>query len=291
MAAVTVPGYHPAPPPPAPARPRRRWWLTAITVAWALVLTGFAVWSVRNDPPTVPEQRDIAQALPVLRQATGSVLAAADAANRTVTLGELQFDRDCALTPVREGVEASREVTVRVRAGELPGALEEIARALPAGYAATARHNAAGTRYGLRADAGAFVGVETTADADAKVFTLLVSTGCRPLADGVDLSPAPVPATDLPAALTAAVQALKGSPAGATSTEVACPSGGRTARTVTTAELATPDDLGLALRDVVAGAVVVQADPQARAYRAGDTSVVVLAGDGTLRVSATTGCR
>lgn len=291
MAAVTVPGYHPAPPPLATPRRPRRWWLTGIVVAWALLLTGLAVWSVRNDPPTVPEQRDIAEALPVLQEATGVLLAAADAGDRTVTLGELRFDRDCALTPVREGVEASREVTVRVRAGQVPTALREIAGALPAGYAATARHNAAGTRYGLRADAGAYVAVETTADADATLFALRMSTGCRPLADGVDLAPAPVPATEIPAALTAAARALKASPAGATSTEVGCPGGGRTARTVTTAELAIPGDLGQSLREVVAGAVVVQADPHARAYRTGDTSVVVVESGGIARISATTGCR
>ena len=293
MAAVTLPGYHPAPPPPAAQRPRRRWWLIGIVVTWALVLTGLAVWSVRNDPPTVPEQRDIADALPVLQEATGFMLAAADAGDRAVTLGELRFDRDCALTPVREGVEASREVTVRVLAGQVPEALKEIASALPAAYAATARHNAAGTRYGLRADAGAFVAVETTADSDARSFTLRASTGCRPLADGVDFSPTPEPVApgEFPAALTAAVRALKGVPAGATGTEVACPGGGRTARTVTTAELATPGDLGQALLGVVAGAVVVQADPHTRAYRTGDTSVVVLDSAGTGRVSATTGCR
>lgn len=290
MAAVTIPGYHFAPPPPA-ARPRRRWWLIGIVVAWALVLSGLAVWSVRNDPPTVPEQRNIAEALPVLQEATGAMLAAADAGNRTVTLGELRFDRDCALTPVRAGVEATRDVTVRVRAGDVPAALEEIARALPAGYAAAARRNAAGSRYGLRADAGAFIAVDTTADADATVFTLRASTGCRPLAAGVDLAPEPVPATEIPPALTAAVRALRAVPAGVTSTEVACPGGGRTARTVTIAELAAPGDLDQALRGVVAGAVVVQSEPHTQAYRAGDTSVVVTDSAGTARVSATTGCR
>lgn len=289
MAAVTVPGYHPAPPPPAARRPRR-WWLIGVVVVWALVLAGLAVWSVRNDPPTVPEQRDIAQALPILQRATGAVLVAADAADRVVTLGELTFDRDCALTPVWEGVEASREVTVRVQAGRLAGALEAIARALPADYAAAVRHNDARTRYGLRADAGELVGVDTTADADATVFTLLVSTGCRPLADGVDLDPAPVAATEVPPAFTAALRALGASPEGATSSEVACPGGG-TARTVTREELAAPADLGQALRSVVSGTAVVQSEPHAWAYRAGNVSVVVSDSEGSARVSATTGCR
>jgi hypothetical protein len=289
MAAVTAPGYHPAPPPPAARRPRR-WWLTGVVVVWALVLAGLAVWSVRNDPPTVPEQRDIGQALPILQRATGAVLVAADAADRVVTLGELTFDRDCALTPVWEGVDARREVTVRVQAGRLAGALEAIARALPANYAAAVRHNDARTRYGMRADAGELVGIETTTDANATVFTLLVSTGCRPLADGVDLDPAPVAATEVPPAFTAALRALGASPEGATSSEVACPGGG-TARTVTRDELTAPADLGQALRSAVSGTAVVQSDPHAWAYRAGNVSVVVSDSEGSARVSATTGCR
>jgi hypothetical protein len=287
MAAVTVPGYRPAPPPPAA---RRRWWLTGVVVAWALLLAGLAVWSVRHDPPTVPEQRDIADALPVLQRATGFTLAAADGTDRTVTLGELTFDRDCALTPVRKGVEATREITVRVQPGQVPGALRDIARALPAEYAATARHNQAGTRYGLRADAGEFVSVDTTADSDATIFTLLVSTGCRPVAVGVDLDPAPRAATEVPPAFTAAVRALPATAVRATTTEVTCPGGG-TARTVTADDLTAPADLGRALREAVAGDVVVQAEPHAWAYRAGDVSVVVSDSDGRARVAATTGCR
>jgi hypothetical protein len=260
-------------------------------VAWALALAGFAAWSVRNDPPTVPEQRDIAEALPVVERATGAVLAAADAAGRVVTLGGLSFDRDCALTPVRDGVEASREVTVRVAAGALPATLDAIARGLPAEYAAAVRKNTAGTRYGLRADAGEFVGVDVTADRDATVFTLLVSTGCRPLADGVDLAPAPRAATEVPAEFTAAVQALRSTAAGATSSEVTCPGGGRTARTVTVDDLPAPADLGRAVQSLVADTVVVQADPQAWAYRAGDVSMVISDSGGSARVDATTGCR
>ncbi|MFI7541357.1 hypothetical protein [Actinoplanes sp. NPDC049599] len=288
---MTAPAYHPAPPPPAAPRPRRRWLLTAIVVAWALLLAGFAAWSVRKDPPTVPEQRDIAEALPVVQRATGAVLLAADAADRVVTLGELSFDRDCALTPVRDGVEASREVTVRVRAGALPATLDAIARALPAEYAATVRQNTAGTRYGLRADAGEFVGVDATADAGATVFTMVVSTGCRPLSDGVDLAPAPVAATEVPAEFTAALRALTPTAPSATSTEVACPGGGRTARTVTADDLPAPADLARAVRGLVADAQIVQADPQAWAYRVGAVSMVVSASAGSARVAATTGCR
>jgi len=291
MAGVTVPGYSYVTPPPVVGRRRPRWWLVAVVVAWALALAGFAVWSVRNDPPTVPEQRDIAAALPVLERATGVLIAAADADDRAVALGELEFDTDCALTPVRAGVEASREVTVRVRADQAPAALEAIARALPQDYAAAVRHNKAGTRHALRADAGEFVAVDGAADANATVFTLRATTGCRPLASGVDLAPAPVVATELPTAFRDVVRALGVTTAGATSSTVACPAGGKTAQTVTAEDLAAPVDLGRSLRDVVAGAVIVQADPHVWAYRIGPVSVVVGDGAGQARVTVTTGCR
>lgn len=287
---MTSPGYSYAPPPPVGERPERRWWLIAIVAAWSLLLAGFAAWSVRNDPPTVPEQRDIAEALPVLQRATGFMFAAADAADRAVILGDLEFDQGCAITPVRAGVEASREVTVRVRADQAPATLDAIAMALPKGYAAVVRHNKAG-RHALRADAGEFVAVEAAADSFATVFTLRASTGCRPFASGVDLRPAPAPATETPGAFGDALKALGAAGAGATRTEVACPAGGRTARTVTADDLAAPGDIGRSLQGVVAGTVIVQADPQVWAYRAGDVSVVVSDNEGRARITATTGCR
>ncbi|MEV4635983.1 hypothetical protein AB0J80_01395 [Actinoplanes sp. NPDC049548] len=266
---------------------KRRWW--PVVAVWALVVAGVAVWSVRHDPPTVPEQRDIAAALPVVRKAVGAVVAAADGPDRAIEIGALRFDRDCGLTPVRAGVEALQEVTVRVRADQAPGVLDSIARALPPEYAPAIRHNDADTRHVLRADAGEFVGVDATADAGSSVFALRVSTGCRPLANGVDLAPSPPPAGEPPAAFSAAMQAL-GANAAATSVEVACPNG-KTAATVTAAGLAAPKSLGRALRDVVAGALVVQADPHAWAYRAGEVSVMVSDSEGAARVSATTSCR
>lgn len=268
---------------------KKRWWLVAVVAAWAVLLAGLAVWSVRHDPPTVPEQRDIADALPVFQRAAGAVVAAADGPDRAVEIGALQFDRDCALTPVRDGVEASQEVTVRVRADQAPTVLDSIARALPKAYAPAIRHNAQNTRHVLRADAGEFVGVDATADDDSTVFALRVSTGCRPVAAGVDLDPAPRPATAPPAAFAAAMKALRAS-APATGVQVTCPNG-KTAATVVATGLAAPADLGGALRDAVAGGLVVQADPHAWAYRAGEVSVMVSDSAGVARVSATTACR
>ena len=286
MAAVSLPAAPAYVPPPPPERHPTRWWLVAIVVAWALLLTALAVWSVRRDPPTVPEQRDIAEALPVLYRAAGAVVQAADGPDRVIEIGEITFDRDCALTPVRGGVEAIQDVTVRVRADEAFGVLDSIARALPAAYQPAVRHNDDDTRQVLRADAGEFVGVEAEVDATSTSFALRISTGCRATADVATAGVAHVP----PPAFEAVARALGGTDEVPDEVSVPCPNG-KTATTFTTEGLKAPQDLGAALREVTAGALVVRAEPHAWAYRTGEVSVVVDDGDGSARVRATAGCR
>lgn len=286
---MTLPAYS-YPPPPAPAKRKRRWWLVAIVTAWAIVVAVVAVWSVRHDPPSVPDQRSIKQALPYLERATGAMLAAADADGRAVVLGDLVFDRGCRITPVRAGVQASREVIVHVRADQAGPAFDAIAAALPADFHGQARHSPQGTRHDLYADAGGFVAIDATARTDDTVFTLTASTGCRPMADGVDLSPADSPATSTPAGYGKAVHAMGADQAKATQLQVSCPDGG-TASTVISGNLPAPTDLGKALEGLVPPTAVVQADPHNWAYRDGDVSIVVDETDNTARVSATTGCR
>ena len=286
---MTSPAYY-FPPPPPPVRRKRRWWLVAVVAAWAVVVAVVAVWSIRNEQPSVPEQRTIKQALPYLESATGAMLAAADGNGRAVVLGELVFDRGCRLTPVRAGVQATREVTVHVRSGQLGPAFDAIAAALPATFKAQAKHSPEGTRHDLYADAGGFVAVDATARADDTVFAVRASTGCRPPADGVDLSPTDPPAATVPPAYTRAVSALGSAGAAATERTVTCP-GGASARAVFSGELGEPGNLGGALAGLARPAAVVQADPHDWAYRDGDVSIVVDGSAGQVRVSATAGCR
>ncbi|GAB1643357.1 hypothetical protein [Krasilnikovia sp. MM14-A1259] len=286
---MTLPAYPPAAPPPA-TRPPRRPWLRAVAAAWAVLLAGLVVWSVRHDPPTVPEQRDIAHALPFLDAAAGALVAAADGDGRAVVLHSTQFSRDCHVTPVRPGVEAVREVTLRVRADGAAPALDAVAKALPAGYHAQVHRSSTGNRLELYADAGGFVAIEARTPGDATVVTLRASTGCRPLAHGVNLNPTDPPVSEPTPPYAAAVRAVgPADTAAGTVTEVACPDGG-TARTVTSGPVPAPGDLERALQPVTAGAHLVQAEPQAWAWRTGGTSVVVTVSDGTARVSTTTGC-
>jgi hypothetical protein len=291
MAAVSAPGYpYLAPPPPAPpARPRRRWPLVLVA-AWIVVLGGLAFWSVRHSPPTVPDQRSIAQALPVLQRAAGALAAAADGPDRVVVLGPVRLDPGCRITPIRHGVEGTRAVTVTVQAGGANKALSEIAAALPPGYGATVRTSNAGRLLGLEADAGGYVAVDARTPANAQSFTLEASTGCRPAADTAHVAPDPV-APGPPGALTAALRVLAPTtdPVIPRVVSLSCPTG-TAAGTYTVDNLPAPRDLGLALQPAVTGATVIRSDPDDWAYRVGRASVVVSEDGGRVSVEATTDC-
>ncbi len=287
MTAVTAPPYVYPAPPPEPPPTRRRPWLVGLVAAWIVAVAGLGWWSVRSDPPTVPEQRNVAEALPVLERATGVLLAAASAGpDRAVVLGDLRVSDDCNLTPVRGGVEATREVTLHVAPDRALPVLEAIAAALPADYGAEAAASSGGRRVGLQADAGGFVAIDAVADSSAQVVQVAVSTGCRPRADvAVPAIGAPEP----PAAMRATLAALGGD-GEARATMTPCPDGG-VGRTYTVDGVPAPRDLGRSLQGVVAGATVVRAEPAGWAWRTGPESVVVLKNGAALRVSVTTSCR
>jgi hypothetical protein len=285
MTCVTVPGYSWGAPPAAP--PRRRWKQTAAIVVWAALLGVLAIWSSAHDPPTVPEQRNIAQAMPVLQQATGAVLAAASGPGRAVVLGKTKLSDGCRITPVRTGVEATRDVTMYVQADQARQGLDAVARGLPASYGAGVARAGKGARVALHADAGSYVAIDADTLATSQVVTLEVSTGCRPAATTV-LDLADPPAGGPPLAYTSALRAL-GVAGETTVTAVRCPAGG-TAATYTVERRSSPIDLSRSLEPALGGATVVRADPDGWAYRTGSDSVVVLRDGSTLHLSATTPC-
>jgi len=260
-----------------------------VVVAWIVAVAALGWWSVRTDPPTVPEQRDIADALPVLERATGALFAAATADDRAVVLGDLRVSRNCTVTPVRGGVEASRDITVYVQADQALKALEEIAARLPADFRAEAGASSGGRRVGLYADAGGFVAIDAAADSTTQVLQLRVSTGCRPSADDADLDSKLPSATQLPDSLRRALAALGSDDYVATVQEVACPDGGA-GRTYTVDGVPAPRNLGRSLEPVIEDATVVRAEPAGWAYRTGTDSVVIVKDADSLRVSVTTAC-
>src|SRR3954454_8736702 len=180
MAAVTGPQVSWTPPPPVGQKRRRRGWLVGIVAGWIVGVAGLGTWAVWHSPATVPEQRDIAQAVPELQRAAGVVYAAADGDGRVVVLGELELIGDCRITPVRHGYIAARDLTVYVREGDARPILDAIAGALPEAYQAEVSRSRGGTRLGMHADAGNFIGIDTALDATTKTITLRLTSGCRP---------------------------------------------------------------------------------------------------------------
>ncbi len=278
---------HSYPPPPAGSSQRRRWWLAGLVGVWIVILGGLAIWSVGNAAPTVPEQRDIAQAVPELQKAAGVVFAAAAGPGRAVVLGKLAVVEGCRITAVRDGAVAARDIAVHVRAGEARVAVEAIAAELPASYAADVAVGRAGTEVSLHADAGSFIGIDADAKTAAEVVTIRVSTGCRPL--GADeAEPAADPSAGPEPDALAAVLARLGASSGETVdvSAVACPAGG-VAGTYVVDDVAAPVDPARRLSGVPGA---VRSGPDVWAYRTGSDSVVVVRDDSRLRVEVSTDC-
>lgn len=283
MNGVVAAGQAPPTGPDRPASPRR-WlpWLLAATVAWAVLLAALTWTSVRDDPPTVREQRSLAEAGPVVDRAVGELVAAA---GDTAVLTPPEIERGCRVTPFADGAVLTRGVDVFVPVGLERALLERVADRLPERWRAGVRVTSDdGPR--LRADAGEFVTVSGGIEADGRV-RLTADTGCRPVGDGY-AAPA-VGADDEQAdALAAALRAL-GAPADPAPTLVVapCPAGGA-ARTARVAAVPAPPSPATALAPVARPPLLDTA--QAYAYRHGAVIVVAdLAGDRVV-VSANTGC-
>ncbi|MCX4389240.1 hypothetical protein OG777_20235 [Micromonospora peucetia] len=279
---VQAAGQAPPTGPDRPASARRWWrWLLAATVAWAVLLGALTWISVRDDPPTVREQRSLTEAGPVVDRAVGELVAAA---GDTAVLTPPVVDRGCRVTPFADGADLSRGVDVFVATGGERTLLEQVADRLPADWRAGVRATSDGPR--LRADAGEFVTVSGRVEGDGRV-RLTVDTGCRPVGDGYAV-PAIGAAGAEADALAEALRTL-GGPAGPAPEPVAAPCpGGGTARTVRSAGVPAPASPAAALAPVAR--VPVLDGPQAYAYRRGPVTVVAdLSGD-RIVLSATTGC-
>ncbi|MFI7603793.1 hypothetical protein ACIBTV_01570 [Micromonospora sp. NPDC049366] len=284
MSGAVQAGYAPpsGPHAPAPARARRRWLLVA-TVAWALLLALLTWLSVRDDPPTVREQRSLAEAGPVADRATGE-LAAAAGPTALVELTPPQLDRGCRVTPFADGAALTRGVEVTVPQGGERELLDRIAERLPAAWRAGVRLTPDGLR--LRADAGEFVAVDGRPAGEGRI-RLTVRTGCRPLGDGYP--PATGPAGAEAVALADALRAL-GQPAQAAPQLVSAPCpGGGVARTARVDGLTTSTGLAAALGPLAAGGPALDT-VDTYAYRVGPLIVLATTAAGSPRVSATAPC-
>ncbi|MET8281258.1 hypothetical protein [Micromonospora sp. NPDC005174] len=250
---------------------------------WALLLAGLTWLSVRNDPPTVREQRTLAEAVPVVERAVGELVRAAGTAG-LLELGPARVSAGCRVTPLADGARLRREVGVLAPAGTERTVLTAIADRLPATWRAGVGPGLDGPE--LRADAGEFVAVEGRPTGDGRL-RLTVDTGCRPPGAGYEPAPATAAGPEA-AALTAALTALNRPADGAPELVTApCPDGtlARTARSAAGSGPATASALA-----PLAGGNPLLDNPPVYAYRAGDATVLAEFGPDAARVAATVGC-
>ncbi|MDG4768229.1 hypothetical protein O7632_29680 [Solwaraspora sp. WMMD406] len=285
-------GAYPPQPPAVPPPPRwRRWALAGAAVLWIALLAGLAVVSTGEDAPTVREQRGIDEARPVADRSVADLATAIGAAG-VIEIGPEEIVEGCRITPIRPGAQLTRMLTAYTAPDDGPALLDQIARRLPARYAARTRQNSPDD-VRFVADAGEFVSVRGQLVGPGVVH-LRISTGCRPQpsqpvdddAPTADTVPQSHPGTLL--AALGADQVEVTPPA-----VVPCPAGGwlrtRVATGVTSPEAA--EWIGEALDSLARPDTTVLSD-QAPLFvqRDGLGGVVVEADGGEVRAVVTTGC-
>lgn len=270
--------------------PTRRWgrWLLAGTAAWAVLLLGLSYLSMRNDEPTVREQRSLTQAAPVVNRAIGELVAAAGP-EPVLEMSAPRVAAGCQVSVLRDGATLERTVAMRTPPELAPALLDRLADRLPAQFRAGVRTGPDGTARSLRADAGEFVLIEGGIT-EPGLVTLTATTGCRPASSDLLIGENAIglPIDAEPDRVLTALGATDVNPGERVS--VGCPGGGA-AYTVWATGLspaaAPPPNETLS---TLAGTVVATDEPELYAYRDGPLSVVVTAVAGDLRVAVTTDC-
>ncbi|MGI5246961.1 hypothetical protein [Dactylosporangium sp. CA-139066] len=260
---------------------KRRWIVTGV-VAWAVVVTGFALYSSLEGTPTAREQTTIADALPTVDAALGHVYAALDPQASVAVLGGYRrAEMSCRVTSAREGTRFTRELIVYVHKAAEGPTLDRVKGALPASYQASVAHH--DDEHLLTADAGNFVAVHG-ASYGPGVLRFTADTGCRPQnAPVVEATPASQNANRAP---VEAVLSTLGTTASQWRTHrLTCPDGGA----LWTVEAVTTGD-GAKARATVPAAAIILDQEKTFAYRAGAAGVSFRTEDGNLVVASTAGC-
>lgn len=261
-------------------RAGRRWLIGGALAAWAVLLVGIGGYSAFHDRPTWKDQTTVAQAHRTLDAATGEVIRAAGAAV-VPALDGYEITAPCRITPARDGISVRRTIRLFTRAGAEVDLLSRIRSGLPPAYQADGpdprTHN-------IYADAGNYVALRG-GPGDPGEVRLRLSTDCRPGTDPTLTTPVDDGAGRQP--VQRALDLLGVSGAEWRADEAPCPGGGQ-ARTVQAEAKAT----GVLLDKALAKhpGIEVLAEPQRYAYRDGTAGVAVRASEGTLTITATTGC-
>lgn len=145
----------------------RKWWL--IGGAWALLLLGLGAWSALSGQATVRDQSPIGTGKKTIDRVVGQVEGTVPAGWQ-LSDGGYQ-ESGCRITPWRDGVEASRTLTLSGPAGAEEETLSKVASTFDG-----ARVNNGESFYH---DAGDFVAVRGRVTG-AGTVGIQLSTGCRP---------------------------------------------------------------------------------------------------------------
>lgn len=148
------------------------WWV-AVT-GWLATLLLLGVWSAASSPATVREQRDIVAAKEVIDTVVGQVSGQLPAGWNFFDDG--YQDEACRVTVVRDGIAATRTLSLSGPAGTESDAVSRVASGLDG---ATLRPGS-GPPDGFFFDAGEFVSVRARVAGPGSVVIVL-KTGCRPV--------------------------------------------------------------------------------------------------------------
>ncbi|GAB4060322.1 hypothetical protein [Catellatospora paridis] len=161
-----------AAPQPQPTPPARRYLWPALVAAWAVLLVGLAVWSARNDPPSLRDQTTAASAKATIEEIVGQVTARVPAGATIQDKG--YAEKACSLSAARDGVSLVRTLTVSGPVGDESGTIVSLAAALPDAVTRPAD----GPKEGFYFDAGNYVAVRGKVTGEGTV-TVDLSSGCR----------------------------------------------------------------------------------------------------------------
>jgi hypothetical protein len=263
--------------------PKRRRWLLAATLAWAVLIAGLAVYAVRRGQSTIRAETSVAAALPTVDRVIAEVATAAATAGAVVQIGGYErAGSSCSITAVRDGARYERSVSLFVAAGQEGALMDQVGAHLPERYAVEVRKSG---NHSLTADAGNYVAVRGSA-VGAGQARVTADTGCRPLTRPVTEAQPPSDGANREP-VEAVLNALKVSDATFQTHRVSCDRGG----SVWTVQAdGPPGSAPASLVDALHETSPVLARPDVYAYRSGPVGVVARTRDGVLTVTATTGC-
>ena len=261
----------------------------AASAAWAALLVVLTGLAIRDDEPTVREQRDVVQAAPAVQRTLGQLVAAAAGPDAVLELG-VPWHEECKISPVLTGAKLRGELIVRTAGEDVRPVLESVARKLPPEYEAGVGEGVNGVR--LRADAGEFVSVRGVPDGPGRaVFS--VDTGCRVVPADLVLDGKFLLEREPGPELAAALDALgRDSAETGGAMRVRCPGTDAFATTEDLVVAGGPvTDPGTALGALrTAETTVVADEPELYAARTGAVSLVARTVDGQTRLVLTGDC-